>query len=73
MTKAIRDIARLLPVLDQDRSVLTIRYRARGKGTILQRARLKAVTSLLTNAWNAKQRQHPLEVDAKLVRVSVSF
>jgi len=58
--EAIRDIARILPVLEEERSVLVLQYTS---GEIDRESRLKAVEDLIEDAWGSRDRPHDLEIE----------
>ena len=60
---ALTDIGKVLPLLEEERSVLKINYRVQGKETQLQRSRIKSVKALIKKAWKARKRPYKLEIE----------
>ncbi|MGI9353041.1 MAG: DUF7507 domain-containing protein [Rhizobiaceae bacterium] len=56
---SIREIAKILPILEQEKSVLELYYNGRSK---LKDDRLEAVESLINNAWKSRERPYSLEI-----------
>ncbi len=60
---ALTDIARVLPLLEEERSVLNLNYQSQGKKSRLQRDRIESVKALIKKAWKSRKRSHKLEVN----------
>jgi len=61
----LRDIARILPLLEEEPSILRITYKVEDQNNPLRNDRLETAGSLITRAWNAKSRPHDLEIEIK--------
>ncbi|MEM7288796.1 MAG: hypothetical protein AAF412_00255 [Pseudomonadota bacterium] len=64
-TVSIRDIARTLPLLEEEPSVLKISYKTESASKRLKSDRLKAARKLVLDAWAARSRPHPVTVEIK--------
>ncbi len=69
---ALQDIALILPILSEEKSVLKIVYQASSTPTKLQKNRIKAVKRLIERAWKARDRDYSLEVETDIRRKSKS-
>ena len=58
--ESIRDIAKILPLLEKERSVLELYYGDRGN---LKKGRLNAVKKLIKKAWASRERPHALQIE----------
>ena len=65
---ALKDVARVLPLLEEASSILKLTYRSNGAVSELQRTRLKAIKALVEQAWSARERPFELEIEAELKR-----
>ncbi|MDJ0612744.1 MAG: hypothetical protein QNJ29_03650 [Rhizobiaceae bacterium] len=61
----LRDIARILPLLEEEPSILKITYKVEDRDNPLASERLEAAESLIKRAWQAKSRPHDLEIEIK--------
>ncbi|MEM9330484.1 MAG: hypothetical protein AAGA53_04105 [Pseudomonadota bacterium] len=62
--ESIRDIAKILPLLEEQRSVLELYYSGRKPDDkALKRERLEAVESLIEKAWKSRQRPHKIVIE----------
>ncbi|MEO0910769.1 MAG: hypothetical protein AAFX96_10670, partial [Pseudomonadota bacterium] len=69
---ALQDIALILPILSEEKSVLKIVYQVSSTPTKLQKNRIKAVKRLIERAWKARDRDYSLEVETDIRRKSKS-
>ena len=60
---ALSDIGKVLPLLEEERSVLKLNYQSQGQKTQLQRSRIESVKALIKKAWKSRKRPHKLEVE----------
>ncbi|MEM7215821.1 MAG: hypothetical protein AAF423_09780 [Pseudomonadota bacterium] len=58
--EAINDIARILPLLEEERSVLELYY---NDNSTSSKKRLDAVEALITKAWKSRKRPHRLDIE----------
>ena len=65
---ALADVAKILPVLEEEVSVLSIIYRNNQSGSELARIRVKAIKALVDQAWQAKQRPYDLKITSSILR-----
>jgi len=61
---ALTDIGRVLPLLEEERSILKLNYQSQGLKTQLQRSRIESVKALIKKAWKSRKRPHKLVVEA---------
>ncbi len=60
---SLKDVARILPLLDQEASVLKISYKAGNASPQLEDRRLKATRALIERAWASRDREHDLTIE----------
>ncbi len=65
---ALRDVARILPLLEEEPSVLKITHEGATDNRGLKKPRLKAVRALIEQAWAARSRPHKLIVEVAEAR-----
>ena len=63
MRSALTDIGRVLPLLEEERSILKLNYQSQGQKTQLQRSRIESVKVLINKAWKSRKRPHKLVVE----------
>ena len=64
--KSLADVARVLPLLDEEVSLLQISYQRDGTANDMREGRLKAVRKLIEDAWDARSRAHRLFVEIEV-------
>ncbi len=60
---ALTDIGKVLPLLEEERSILKLNYQSQGQKTQLQRSRIESVKALIKKAWKSRKRPHKLVVE----------
>jgi len=60
---ALTDIGKVLPILEEERSVLKLNYQSQGQKTPLQRSRIESVKALIKKAWKSRKRPYKLDVE----------
>lgn len=60
---ALTDIGKVLPILEEERSVLKLNYQSQGQKSRLQRARIESVKALIKKAWKSRKRPYKLDVE----------
>lgn len=60
---ALTDIGKVLPILEEERSVLKLNYQSQGQKTQLQRSRIESVKALIKKAWKSRKRPYKLDVE----------
>ena len=60
---ALTDIAKVLPILEEERSILKLNYQSQGQKTQLQRSRIESVKALIKKAWKSRKRPHKLDIE----------
>ncbi|MCO5133448.1 MAG: hypothetical protein M9908_03670 [Phyllobacteriaceae bacterium] len=67
MPATVRSLGSLLPLAEEEPSLLRIVYDSPGAGRDLVHRRLEGLQSLINGAWAAKQRRYPLSVETRIV------
>ena len=67
MPATVRSLGSLLPLAEEEPSLLRIVYDSPGAGRDLVHRRLEGLQSLINRAWAAKQRGYPLSVETRIV------
>ena len=60
---ALTDIGKVLPILEEERSILKLNYQSQGQKTQLQRSRIESVKALIKKAWKSRKRPYKLDVE----------
>ncbi len=60
---ALIDIGKVLPLLEEERSVLKLNYQSQGQRSKLQRSRVESVKALIKKAWKSRKRPYKLDVE----------
>jgi uncharacterized repeat protein (TIGR01451 family) len=60
---ALTDIARVLPLLEEERSILKLNYQSQGQKSQVQRKRIESVKALIKKAWKSRKRPHKLAIE----------
>lgn len=63
----VRSLGRLLPLADEEASLLRIVYAAPDVDRVLARRRLEGLETLIDSAWAAKPRSHALSVETRII------
>ena len=63
----VRALGKLLPLAEEEASLLRIVYAAPDADRILVRRRLEGIETLIDRAWAAKPRSHPLSVETRII------
>lgn len=60
---ALTDIGKVLPIMEEERSILKLNYQSQGQKTQLQRSRIESVKALIKKAWKSRKRPYKLDVE----------
>ena len=60
---ALVDIGKVLPLLEEERSVLNLNYQSQGERSRLQRSRVESVKALINKAWKSRKRPYKLDIE----------
>lgn len=60
---ALKDIGKTLPLLEDERSILKLKYETQGEITQFKRKRIESVKALINKAWKSRKRPYKLVIE----------